>query len=234
MIDSAMRIGATRANRPRQAAFYSGVFMTVIVVANPKGGVGKSTLSTNLAGSFAASGEWVALADLDRQQSAHAWLALRPQGLPAIETWQLDPEAPAKPPRGLERAIVDTPAGLHGTRLAVALDLADKVIVPLQPSMFDILATQHFLERLAKEKAVRKGAIQVGVVGMRVDARTRSADQLHRFVESLELPVLGYLRDTQNYVQLAAHGLTLWDVAKSRVEKDLEQWEPIIEWASSR
>jgi chromosome partitioning protein len=206
--------------------------MTVIVVANPKGGVGKSTLSTNLAGAFAANGEWVALADLDRQQSAQDWLALRPPGLPAIETWQVDLDAPAKPPRGLERAVVDTPAGLHGNRLSVALELADKVVVPLQPSMFDILATQHFLERLAKEKAVRKGTIEIGVVGMRVDARTRSAEQLHRFIEGLELPVLGFLRDTQNYVQLAAHGLTLWDVAKSRVEKDLEQWEPILVWAA--
>lgn len=206
--------------------------MTVIVVANPKGGVGKSTLSTNLAGAFAANGEWVALADLDRQQSAQEWLALRPPGLAAIETWQVDPDAPAKPPRGLERAVVDTPAGLHGNRLSVALELADKVVVPLQPSMFDILATQHFLERLAKEKAVRKGSIEIGVVGMRVDARTRSAEQLHRFIEGLELPVLGFLRDTQNYVQLAAHGLTLWDVAKSRVEKDLEQWEPILAWVA--
>ncbi|WP_042301494.1 ParA family protein [Paraburkholderia kururiensis] len=206
--------------------------MTVIVVANPKGGVGKSTLSTNLAGYFAAQGEWVALADLDRQQSAHAWLDLRPAGLPPIESWEVDLDAPAKPPKGLERAVVDTPAGLHGNRLGVALDLADKVIVPLQPSLFDILATQDFLEKLAKEKAVRKGSIQVGVVGMRVDARTRSADQLHRFVEGLDLPVLGYLRDTQNYVQLAAHGLTLWDVAKSRVEKDLEQWQPILEWVT--
>lgn len=206
--------------------------MTVIVVANPKGGVGKSTLSTNLAGYFASQGEWIALADMDRQQSSHAWLSLRPPALPPIETWAVDLENPAKPPRGLEHAVIDTPAGLHGNRLNIALDLADKVIVPLQPSMFDILATQDFLERLAKEKAVRKGAIEIGVVGMRVDARTRSAEQLHRFVEGLKLPVLGYLRDTQNYVQLAAHGLTLWDVAKSRVEKDLEQWQPIIQWTN--
>ncbi len=208
--------------------------MTVIVIANPKGGVGKSTLSTNLAGYFAAEGQWVALADLDRQQSAHAWLDLRPETLPAIETWQVDPDAPVKPPKGLEQAVIDTPAGLHGNRLNVALSLADKVIVPLQPSIFDILATKEFLERLAKEKAVRKGAIEIGVVGMRVDARTKSADQLHRFVEGLDLPVLGYLRDTQNYVQLAAHGLTLWDVAKSRVEKDLEQWESIIAWVNGK
>ena len=208
--------------------------MTVIVVANPKGGVGKSTLATNLAGYFAAQGEWVALADLDKQRSAHAWLSLRVDTLPKIEEWSIDVDSPGKPPKGLEKAVVDTPAGVHGNRLSIALELADKVIVPLQPSMFDILATQDFLARLAKEKAVRKGSIEVGVVGMRVDARTRSADQLHRFVEGLELPVLGFLRDTQNYVQMAAHGLTIWDVAKSRVEKDIDQWQSILAWANAK
>jgi chromosome partitioning protein len=204
--------------------------MAVIVVANPKGGVGKSTLSTNFAGLFASRGEWVALADMDRQQSSRAWLDLRPQGLPPIEYWTIDIDNPVRPPQGLEHAVVDTPAGVHGTRLNAALSLADKVIVPLQPSMFDILATQHFLEKLAKEKAIRKGNVEVGIVGMRVDARTRSAEQLQRFVEGLDLPVLGFLRDTQNYVQIAAHGLTLWDVALSRVEKDLVQWQPVINW----
>ncbi|WP_158897854.1 ParA family protein [Burkholderia sp. L27(2015)] len=204
--------------------------MAVIVVANPKGGVGKSTLSTNLAGLFASRGEWVALADLDRQQSSRSWLDLRPQGLPVIEYWPVDLDNPTRPPQGLEHAVIDTPAGVHGTRLNTALALADKVIVPLQPSLFDILATQDFLQKLAKEKAIRKGNIEIGIVGMRVDARTRSAEQLHRFVDGLGLPVLGYLRDTQNYVQTAAHGLTLWDVARSKVEKDLEQWEPLISW----
>ena len=44
------------------------------------------------------------------------------------------------------------------------------------------------------------------------------------------MPVVGWLRDTQNYVQLAARGLTLWDVAPSRVERDLEQWAPLVAW----
>ncbi|MFX7870794.1 hypothetical protein ABTK02_22705, partial [Acinetobacter baumannii] len=78
--------------------------------------------------------------------------------------------------------------GLHGWRLNDTLKLADKILVPLQPSIFDILATQDFLRRLANEKAVRDGQIDVGIVGMRVDARTRSAEQLQRFIEGLKLP----------------------------------------------
>ncbi len=45
--------------------------------------------------------------------------------------------------------------------------------------------------------------------------------------------MLGFLRDTQNYVHLAARGLTLWDVAPSRVERDLPQWEQILEWVNA-
>jgi chromosome partitioning protein len=115
------------------------------------------------------------------------------------------------------------PAGLHGHGLKGALRLADRVIVPVQPSLFDIYATQNFLNKLA-ERDLLKGVGRIGLLGMRVDARTRAAEQLQRFVDELKLPVLGFLRDTQNYVQLAAHGLTLWDVAPSRVARDLEQW----------
>jgi chromosome partitioning protein len=126
--------------------------------------------------------------------------------------------------------VLDTPAGLHGWRRTDLVKLAGHVIVPLQPSRFDILATQAFLRKLVEEKPVRHGEVKLGVVGMRVDMRTRAADQLQRFVQGLEIPILGYLRDTQNYVQLAAHGLTLWDVAPSRVAKDVEQWGGILDW----
>jgi chromosome partitioning protein len=204
--------------------------MPVIVIANPKGGAGKSTLSTNLAGYFAAQSQQVLLGDADRQQSARGWLGIRPAAARPIATWEVDADNIARPPKGTSHVVLDTPAGLHGRRLNDVLKMANKVIVPLQPSMFDILATREFMLRLAEEKAVRKGDITVGIVGMRVDSRTRSAEQLHRFVESLNLPMLGCLRDTQNYVQLAAHGLTLWDVAPSRVQRDLEQWQPIISW----
>jgi len=106
--------------------------------------------------------------------------------------------------------------------------MADKVVVPVQPSVFDIFATRAFLDDLAADRHADKG--KIALVGMRVDARTIAADQLHAFVDSLQLPVLGYLRDTQNYVHLAAHGLTLFDVASARFERDLEQWQPICRW----
>lgn len=200
--------------------------MPVIVVANPKGGVGKSTLATNLAGYFTSQGHNVMLGDVDVQQSSRSWLALRPASLPPIQSWEVGAGHIAKPPRGTTHMVLDTPAGLDGARLDEVMRIAHKVIVPLQPSMFDILATQEFLKKLI----ALRGRFAIGVLGMRVNVRTRAADQLAHYVASLDLPVLGYLRDTQNYVQLAAHGTTLWDVAPSRVEKDVEQWEGLLKW----
>ena len=203
--------------------------MPVIVVANPKGGVGKSTFATNLAGYFASRGHKVMLGDVDLQQSSRAWLDLRPASLPKIASWELTDGHLAKPPKGTTHVVLDTPAGFDGAKLEEALRLADKVVVPLQPSIFDILATQAFLQKLL----ARRGKTQIGVLGMRVNVRTRAADQLAHYVTGLGLPVLGHLRDTQNYVQLAARGTTLWDVAPSRVERDVEQWHDVLKWIES-
>jgi chromosome partitioning protein len=200
--------------------------MPVIVIANPKGGVGKSTLATNLAGYLSYQGHNVMLGDVDIQQSSRAWLDLRSAHLPPIRPWDIVDGHIVRPPKGTTHMVLDTPAGFSGERFEEVMKIADKVIVPLQPSMFDILATQSFLQSLAE----RRGKLQIGVLGMRVNARTRAADQLAHYVGGLGLPVLGYLRDTQNYVQLAAHGTTLWDVAPSRVEKDVEQWQDLIKW----
>ncbi len=202
--------------------------MPVVVVANPKGGVGKSTLSTHIAGYFASRGHKVMLGDADRQQSSRLWLGLRPSAARPITSWDLGTDLIAKVPKGTSHVVLDTPAGLHGGRFNAVLKMADKVVVPLQPSVFDIFATRVFLDRLLENKHHER--LQIGLVGMRVDARTIAADNLHEFVNTLGIPVLGYLRDTQNYVHLAARGLTLFDVTPSRVEKDLAQWRPICDW----
>ncbi|GAC1602875.1 MAG: ParA family protein [Ramlibacter sp.] len=202
--------------------------MPVVVVANPKGGVGKSTMATNIAGYFASRGHAVMLGDADRQQSSRLWLGLRPPGARPISTWDVGPKHLAKPPKGTTHVVLDTPAGMHGKMFTDVLKLADRVIVPLQPSVFDIFATRSFLDEMAEHRKATR--LQVGIVGMRVDERTIAADKLHEFVDSLGLPVLGYLRQTQNYIQLAARGLTLFDVAPGRVERDLEQWQGICQW----
>jgi chromosome partitioning protein len=202
--------------------------MPVVVIANPKGGVGKSTLSTNVAGFLASRGHAVMLGDADRQQSSALWLRLRPPAARPIQTWDISGDQIARPPKGTSHVVLDTPAGLQGGLFKDALKLADKVLVPLQPSIFDIYATRAFLDELAESR--RADRLQVGIIGMRVDARTIAAEKLHEFVNGLGLPVLGFLRDTQNYIHLAARGLTLFDVAPSRVERDLEQWQGICDW----
>lgn len=202
--------------------------MPVIVIANPKGGVGKSTLATNVAGCLASAGHAVMLGDVDRQQSARQWLALRPAQAARITGWDVAADDIVRPPKGTTHVVLDTPAALHGKRLEAVLRIAERLIVPLQPSLFDIQATHAFLAELRAHK--RGGSIETVLVGNRVREHTRSNEQLHRYVQTLPLPVLAWLRETQNYVQLAAQGLTLFDVAPGRVQRDLEQWAPLTEW----
>jgi chromosome partitioning protein len=202
--------------------------MPVIVVANPKGGVGKTTLSTNMAGYLASRGRAVMLGDVDRQQSARTWLALRPAGLAPISAWEVAHDEVVRPPKGTTHVVLDTPAGLHGKRLDEVMKLADKVLIPLQPSIFDIHATHEFVRQLLAHK--RGERVRLAIVGMRTREGGLATDQLRGFLGTLDVPLLGFLRDTQNYVHLAAHGLTLWDVAPGRFERDLEQWQPIVQW----
>ena len=202
--------------------------MPVIVVANPKGGVGKTTLSSNIAGYLASRGHAVMLGDADRQQSARTWLSLRPAGLPRIAAWEVSHDDVVRPPKGTTHVVLDTPAGLHGKRFDAVMKIADKVIVPLQPSIFDIHATHEFVRQLLAHR--RSDKVSMAIVGMRTREGTISSEQLRSFLDGVKLPVLGFVRDTQNYVHLAAHGLSLWDVSSNRFERDLEQWQPITQW----
>lgn len=206
--------------------------MPVIAIANPKGGVGKSTLATNLAGAFARQGHAVMLGDLDRQQSSRQWLKLRPDAAPVIASWEIREETgQVRPPKGTTHVVVDCPAALHGKKLNALLNVADIVIVPLQPSLFDIQATHAFLAELREHP--RFGKIRVGLVGMRVKDHTIAQERLQEYAATLPAPMVATIRDTQNYVHLAAHGLTVWDVAPSRVERDMAQWEPLLAWVGA-
>lgn len=129
--------------------------------------------------------------------------------------------------------MIDSPAGLHGKNLEYALRLVDRVIVPIAPSVFDIMASRDFLKALSHEKSVRKSKISVGVVGMRMDSRTRAALTLEQFLSELGLPVLAYLREAQVYVSAAFEGKTLFDLPHHLAERELEQWSYLLLWTDA-
>ncbi len=200
--------------------------MKAILIANPKGGSGKTTLSINVAGYLANRGECVALLDLDQQQSASLWVALRPKHLPNIDTL-----ASRKDDGHLDDwLVIDSAAGLYGKDLTSTMKLADKIIVPITPSLFDLHASRDFLQALAEEKKSRKGKYGIGIVGMRMAANTRASQALEHFLATLDLPILAYLRETQVYVNAAFEGKSLFDLPHYLAERELAQWAYLRDW----
>lgn len=204
--------------------------MQTILIANPKGGSGKTTLATNIAGWLAGKRQRVALQDADPQQSSSQWLARRPALFPSIAGFVGDVGKKELRDVAPEWLVVDSPAGLHGEALRDAVKKADAMIVPVSPSAFDMAATARFLEQVGDYKAVREGGLAVALVAMRVDARTRSAAELDEFLKALSFPLVTHLRDTQVYVYCARDGYSVFDLPRSRGEQDWEQWKPLTRW----
>ena len=204
--------------------------MHSVLVANPKGGSGKTTVATNLAGAVAHRGAQVLLWDLDRQQSSLTWLSIRPAELPSIGRLDRHQEAGRGTAPKDGWLVIDSPAGAHGKALSQMLKLVTRVIVPIQPSVFDLAAAGAFLDVLQQEKALRKGRAFVGIVGVRVDPRTRAAATLEGFLSQFDVPVLGYLRDSQVYPNAAFTGRTIFDLPRYLAGRDVEQWAPLLAW----
>jgi chromosome partitioning protein len=201
-----------------------------ILVANPKGGSGKTTLATNIAGWLAGKRQRVGLQDLDPQRSSTQWLARRPALFPPVAGFEGDVGKKELRDVAPEWLVVDSPAGLHGDTLRDAVKRANALIVPVSPSAFDMVATAHFLQAIADVKAVREGDVAIALVAMRVDARTRSAAELDAFLAQYKAPLVTHLRDTQVYVYCARDGYSVFDLPRSRGEQDQEQWKPLTRW----
>lgn len=202
--------------------------MKKILIANPKGGSGKTTLSTNLAGYFASKGRQVHLLDLDQQQSSKGWLQRRPPTLPKIN--RVRSVNALKKKKNVEIVIIDSPAGIRGDKLSDAVKDADWVIVPMQTSTYDINATQVFMNILKAEKAVRKERTFVAMLGMRVDMRTKAAANLAQYLAENGFPVVGNLRNAQIYAHTAEQGISIFDIPLYQAKKDIEQWAPLLKW----
>jgi chromosome partitioning protein len=207
--------------------------MRTILIANPKGGSGKTTLATNLAGYLAKQNQRVVLWDLDQQKSSLNWLTLRSSELPFIYRSGLEWEASKGDMEKNDWLVLDSPAGIQGKNLSHALKLAHKIIVPVQPSVFDMVATRDFINRLAEEKTIQRNKSFIGIVGMRVDPRTRAASTLEQFLMQYDLPIITYLRDTMVYVNAAFNGKSIFDLPFYQAEQELAQWQPLTKWVKS-
>jgi chromosome partitioning protein len=202
--------------------------MITILIANSKGGCGKSTLSTNLAAALALAGNEVLLADADRQKSSTGWIKRRPKTAKAIAVadWT---KSPGDVPKTITRLVIDGPAGLRKDGFEALVAAADLVIMPVLPSSFDQDASTAFLEKLDALKSIRKNRKGVAIVGNRMRDRTRAAERLDRFLAGLGHAVVARLRDSQAYGEAAAQGLSIFETKGVRAALR-DDWKPLIDY----
>ncbi len=208
--------------------------MYTILVANPKGGAGKSTLSTNIAGMLASTRQRVVIMDLDKQQSAINWLARRPAALPKIMSWNEDTDMEELRAFAPQWMIIDTHARLRRADRTYLLSRANFVLVPVNPSVFDIEATAKFLLKLHQDTNVQSGKVAIGLIGSRTDSRTRMAQELNSFFQRSGLPVVMFVPDSVIYPQCARDGMSIYDLPRSRTEQQIEAWQPLVDWIKSQ
>jgi chromosome partitioning protein len=209
-----------------------------IVVINSKGGCGKTTLSTNLAGYYAANGYPTALYDYDPQDSAARWLQQRSGEMPRIHGVAAA-HAPAQgitrsfqmrlPPE-TQRLVLDTPASLKRMELIEILRNAAAIIVPILPSTIDSHVTVNFVQDLQAEIRMHAPAAPVAVVANRVRRNTRAFHALLQFLEARDMTPVTCLRDSQNYVHASAEGAGIHELKSNLTRIDREHWQPLIDW----
>lgn len=209
-----------------------------IIILNSKGGCGKSTIANNLVSYYASQGLTTALVDHDPQASSMRWLSLRPKekaeiyGVPAYQTprsgvtmsWH------RRVLPGTDRVVIDAPAGIMGVQLQELVRQVDVILIPVLPSPIDIHAAARFIEELLLVGKARSFGVQVGVVANRVKKNTLVYQSLEKFLQTLKLPFITSLRDTQNYVRAAERGVGIFEMWDQRVQSDQVQWQPVIEW----
>ncbi|MDX1762905.1 MAG: ParA family protein [bacterium] len=205
--------------------------MKSILLANPKGGCGKTTLAVNLASYYARRGLRVGLVDLDDQGSAMTWLAQRSPHHPEIEGWHATNGGRAA--FGTPDVVVmDGPARIKSRKLEQAVEKAHVILVPVLPSLFDAEAVTPFLQSLGQIAAVRKGSKRLGLVANRTRSNTVSSQDLQKVLRKAEAKVVGTLSDSQIYVRAGTLGLGVFDVAKSQSQHLRDEWRSLVRFVN--
>ena len=215
--------------------------MQKIVLLNPKGGSGKTTIATNLACHFAVSGLRPTLMDMDAQGSSTRWLSKRAKGQPAIHgiagyerNSRVTRSFATRLPLDTERLIVDTAAAVESQRLPDLTRNATAVLVPVLPSDIDIHAAARCISDLLLIAKIRREDQRIAVIANRVRKNTTIYKSLMKFLETLNIPVVATLRDSQNYIRAAESGTGLFEMKPYLVKEDLEQWLPLLGWLAQR
>ncbi|MDJ0757953.1 MAG: AAA family ATPase [Woeseiaceae bacterium] len=209
-----------------------------IVVINPKGGCGKSTLVTNIASCYAKRNQSTVIMDYDPQGSSIAWLQRRDSSLPEISgiaafkqsmqatrSWQL------RVPGETNNLLVDSPAGLGHDDLRELTRDASSILIPVLPSPMDIHAVSRCIADLLLVAKINRNERKLAVVANRTRKNTKSFTRLMRFLDSLGIPIIAVLRDSQNFIHAAESGTGLHDMhPPSRAKPDIEQIDRIVSW----
>lgn len=211
--------------------------LNTIVVLNPKGGCGKTTLITNLASCYAQRGPVPAVMDFDPQGSTMRWIGKRCDGQPPIhgiaaykKTMQATRSWQLRVPLETTRLLIDSPAGLSHDDLRALTRDATSILVPVLPSSIDIHAASRCIADLLLVAKVDRGDHKLAVVANRTRRNTRSFDKLMRFLDSLGIPIIGILGDSQNYVQAAEQGLGICEMPPRRTRREVEELGKISTW----
>jgi chromosome partitioning protein len=208
--------------------------MRHIMVLNPKGGCGKSTLATNLASYYAKQGKKVALADYDPQASSLDWLAHRPAQRPKIVGLEGYKEGFKHLPRNTDVVIIDAPARSHGKELTNLLHHAETILIPVLPSLIDMQAASKFIAELRATPTLKNRKAKIAVVANRVREGTVIFDELDDFLGNLKVPYVATLREAQNYIRAYTRGLGIHELPSYLSWPDQEEWGPLIDWLNGR
>ena len=207
--------------------------MRHILVMNPKGGCGKSTIATNLASWYATQGLQVALADFDPQRSSIDWVGLRPADAPPITGVPAYDDGLRTVPRNADVVVIDAPARTHGRELTELVRRAETVLVPVLPSAIDMRAAAGFITELLEVGKVARRQARIAVVANRIKENTLSFDELDAYLRKLKVPYVATLRDAQNYVRAYGRGLGVFELPQYLAWPDWEHWRPLTDWLDS-